>query len=185
MARKHIPLTIKRPANYTLETITFYSNVADDELKIPFRYPFADISNVVELTKAGFFRHVVLNSGETAIETSPYGASTSSELGGVDTAHGKTNLGFELPNTEKLILLVQQTAVTATSATTITITGNTRLGIPDRVYTIGATENKGLFEIDLYDFGLLIEDGEINILVHSTTAANEALFDFALVARMG
>lgn len=181
MARKHIPLTISRPGVEALQEINFTANVTGDEWKIPFRYPFVDIANLTALRSAGYFRHAL----DTDLD--PDAINVSSKLGGSPVANAKTNLGFELPHTEKLILLVKVNADLATSDLTITITGSTKYGKQDVTYTVASTATAGqVFEIDLYNFGLYIEGGEVNVsAADATTPANDAKVEFALVARMG
>jgi len=171
--RKHVPLTISRPGVEELLTITFVANVTDYLWKIPYRYPFADIENLSALKTAGFFRGKAF--------------PVSSELNGSASADVETDLGFELPNTEKLILLVKVLVATATSAVTITITGSTEFGIDDVSYEIPIAAAAGtVYEIDLYNFGLYIDGGEVNITIDdATTVGNNAKIAVALVARMG
>jgi len=72
MARKNIPLTILRPGVEELHKIEFLANAAGSENYIPFRYPFADISNYSALRSAGFFRHP-LTEGAAAVEETTLG----------------------------------------------------------------------------------------------------------------
>ncbi|MDA3931711.1 MAG: hypothetical protein PF513_03150 [Tenericutes bacterium] len=169
--RKHIPLTIVRPSVEVIQEIKFVANVTDYLWKIPFRYPFADIENYAELVTAGYFRHATTD--------------VSTEIGGSKVADENTNLGFELPNTEKLILLVKVNADVATAVTVITITGSDEYNIEDVTYEIALDATAGqVFEIDLYNFGLYIDSGEVNVSIASTTVANDAKIDVALIARM-
>ena len=172
MARKNIPLTISRPAVQELREIVFVANV-DLDWVIPYRYPFADIENFTELKNAGYFRHAT--------------QEVSTELGGSASEDTFTNLGFELPNTEKLILLVKIKTDLATDVLTLTIDGSDEYGIDDTVYTIPADATVGqVFEIDLYDFGLLISgtNREVNMKFASDTAGNLDNVEIALIARM-
>jgi len=189
MARKNIPLTIVRPSVQELHKITFVANADGQENTIPYRYPFADIENVAALRTAGFFRHA-LTSGVAVVST---------ELGGSAVADEASNLGFQLPYTEKLILLCRvNTALTTDKKITITVKGSTKYSIPDKVYvitedlTVDTTADLQVvandeFEIDLYNFGLLINAaGEVVITADGNAAANadDGKISFALVARM-
>ena len=183
MARKHIPLTIHRPGAKEVTVISFVANADGQTNVIPFRYPFADIANYTALKAKGFFRHATTD--------------VSTELGGSSATNTKTNLGFKLPRTEKLVLLVKVTsALTADKHITITVKGSTTYGVPDQTYIL-AEDNVNqdtdgilvaagdILEIDLYDFGLYINDNELVITADGNAAANadDAKVSFALVAR--
>ena len=175
--RKHVPLTISRPSVEELLELGF-QKVGDEtgtdawKYKIPYRYPFANISNLANLQTEEFFRHATLD--------------VSDEIGGSSVADAKTNLGFQLPRTEKLVLLVKGVGAIATNDVVMTITGSTKYNKPDVTYTFAVGDVTGkVYEIDLYEFGLLIEDGEVNIEFTSATAANLDKLEVALVARMG
>lgn len=184
MARKNIPLTIVKPGTLA-EKIVFVANADEQDNTIPYRYPFADIENYAALKAAGFFRHAT--------------TTVSTDLGGSATVDTASNLGFQLPNTEKLILLCRvDTALTADKHIVVTVKGSTEYGIADRTFKL-AEDNVNqdtdgilvvagdIIEIDLYDFGLLLNDGEI-VITADGNAANDADDDhisFALVARMG
>lgn len=171
--RKHIPLTIVRPGVEEIQEIVFVANVTDYLWKIPFRYPFDDIENYQALRTAGFFRHD--ETGGVPVVSSEYGGSAVVDV--------KTNLGYALPRTEKLILLVTTNAATLTDVTILTITGSTQYGIEDVEYTIPVAVAGKVYEIDLFNLGLLIDGGELNISIASVTAANNAKVSIALVAR--
>jgi len=184
MARKNIPLTIVKPGTLA-EKIVFVANADKQDNTIPYRYPFADIENYSALKASGFFRHAT--------------TTVSTDLGGSATADTASNLGFQLPNTEKLILLCRvDTALTADKHIVVTVKGSTEYGIADRTFKL-AEDNVNqdtdgilvvagdIIEIDLYDFGLLLNDGEI-VITADGNAANDADDDhisFALIARMG
>ena len=186
MARKNIPLTIHRPAVDEITAITFVANAAGNTNVIPFRYPFVDIANYAALKAAGYFRHSTTD--------------VSTALGGSKTTDTASNLGFQLPRTEKLILLVKvSAALTSDKHIVITVKGSTKYGIADKTFTI-AEDNVNqdtdgiivvagdVFEIDLYNFGLLLDaDGEITVEADGNAAANadDANVGFALVARGG
>lgn len=181
--RKHIPLTIVRPGVEELHKITWQSVDAEQKNVIPFRYPFTDIKNHADLKAKGFFRH----EDSTTVDTSIGGSATSNEA---------TTLGYQLPPTEKLILLVKvNAALTADKAITLTVKGSEKYGIDDvdYVFTQDAGEIEGTevvandtFEIDLYNFGLLIDaDGEVVIETESTVAGDKEKLSLALIARTG
>ena len=178
-AIKNLDLNIKRPG-VEGRPIVFTSVVATkDHLRIPRRYPFADIVDYAELKSEGFFRHATV--------------TVSSDLGGSSTADTEGNLGFELPNTEKLILLLKRdgAASTGTAELTITIEGSTEYGIDDKIITIPAdTDFKTgteIREIDLYDFGLYITGvpGEKGLMIKVETVDTISTVSLALIARMG
>jgi hypothetical protein len=183
MARKHIPVTIVRPGVEELITYAFETVDATDKASfIPFRYPFADIANYAALKTAGFFRHGLQQpSGGVA------SADVSAELGGSASADTITNLGYHLPRTEKLILLVKVvTALTVnTDKVSITLSGSSKYNQADVVLQTVANPAVGsIIEIDLYNFGLYIgNNGEIKVSVATTTAADFDHVEFALVAR--
>lgn len=186
MARKNVPLKIRIPSVKEKFEYVTTANASGDNWVIPFRYPFADILNYNDLVNDGYFRHNT--------------TTVSTDLGGNATANSKTNLGFQLPMTEKLILLVETNDVAnANGNVTLTIEGSTQYGVTDHTYTWATTED-GIFEIDLYDFGLLIGGsssypGEIALSITSDTnsetnagadyAGDVAKLQLALIARMG
>ena len=183
MARKHIPVTIIRPG---VEELVAYSFEAVDGTAkasfIPFRYPFADIANLAALQSAGFFRH-----GKQQPSGGSASAAVSSELGGSASADAITTLGYHLPPTEKLILLVKVvTALTVgTDKVAITLSGSEKYNQAPVVIESPANPAVGtVFEIDLYNFGLYIGDnGELKVSVATTTVADFDHIEFALVAR--
>lgn len=176
MARKNIPLTIVRPGIEEAQKITFAANAAAQTNMIPYRYPFNDIENYTALKNAGFFRHSTLD--------------VSTELGGSKTADEATTLGFQLPRTEKLILLVKITdALTTDKTLTVTIGGSDEYNIDDIEYTFDDSVVAGdIYEIDLYNMGLYLDsNGEVQITADGTADADadDAKVSFALVARTG
>ena len=185
MARVNIPLTIHRPAVKELVKVTFAANAAGNTNVIPFRYPFADIANYTELKTKGFFRHATTD--------------VSTDYGGSKTANTASSLGYQLPATEKLILLVRvEEALTTDKHIEITVKGSEKYGIADlelklaediNVDTDGIEVVAGdVLEIDLYDFGLLLdEDGEITITAagNASNKADDDHVSFALIARAG
>lgn len=187
MARKHIPVTIVRPGveemvGYSFETV----DQTDLASFIPFRYPFADISNLTALQSAGFFRH-----GKTQpVGSSSASAAVSSELGGSATADASTTLGYHLPRSEKLVLLVQvaEALTTATDKVSVTISGSSKYLQDAIVFESPAGPAAGsIFEIPLFNFGLYIGDeGEIKVSQGAfTTADDKAHIKYALVSREG
>jgi len=179
MATKNIPLTIHRPAVRGVSAeITFAkAAAANDYFRIPRRYPFVDIANYSALKSAGFFRHSTTD--------------VSSDLGGSKTTNTEGKLGYQLPPTEKLILLVRRTGVASTGTVKhkFVIKGSTKYGIPDQVVewaaTGGFTSGTKLYEIDLYDLGLFLggvstEDG---LIIQVTNDEATPALEFALIAR--
>lgn len=185
MARVNIPLTIHRPAVKELVKVKFTANAAGNTNVIPFRYPFADIANYDALKAEGFFRHATTD--------------VSTAYGGSETANAASSLGYQLPATEKLILLVKvASALTTDKYIKITVKGSEKYGIADlelkiaedtTVDTDGIAVVAGdVLEIDLYDFGLLLdEDGEITITAagNASNKADDAKVAFGLIARAG
>lgn len=185
MARVNIPLTIHRPAVKELVKVTFAANAAGNTNVIPFRYPFADIANYDALKAEGFFRHATTD--------------VSTAYGGSKTANTASSLGYQLPATEKLILLVRvEEALTTDKHIKITVEGSEKYGIADLELKIAediTVDTDGIevvagdvLEIDLYDFGLLLDkDGEITITAAGNAAskADDDHVSFALIARAG
>lgn len=177
MAIKNIDLNIKRPGiDGVSDEITFTQVVSDkDYLRIPRRYPFADIANYDELVTAGYFRHATTD--------------VSADYGGSKAVDTEGTLGFQLPNTEKLVLLVRRTGVNpaGTAETSFTIKGSLQYGIDDVTVTWDADaqfiSGTKIYEVDLYNFGLFITGvaGEKGIMIEST----DNTLEFALIARMG
>ena len=184
MARKHIPLTIARPGVEELQAYTFEAlAAAADVYSIPFRYPFADIANLAALQSAGFFRHGLQQPSGGAASV-----AVSAELGGSASADAITTLGYHLPPTEKLILLVKvNTALTTnTDKVSLTISGSAKYNQPAVVVDSPVNPAAGsVFELDLYNFGLYIGDeGELQIELGAfTTVADFDHIELALVAR--
>ena len=185
MARVNIPLTIHRPAVKELVKVTFTANADGNTNVIPFRYPFVDIANYTELKTKGFFRHATTD--------------VSTDYGGSKTTGNPSSLGYQLPATEKLILLVKvASALTTDKHVVITVKGSEKYGIADLKLKIAedivvdadgiAVVAGDVLEIDLYDFGLLLdEDGEITITAagNASAKADDAKVAFALIARAG
>lgn len=168
MAIKNIPATIKVPgvdgASSKIEFVA--SAAADDQLRIPRRYPFADISNYSSLKDDGFFRHATTD--------------VSDELGGSKASDTEGVLGYQLPRTEKLVLLAKKGAAEAES---ITIKGSKQYNIDDLVVEIPSGSSGDLYEIDLYNMGLLLEGvaGEPGVIIESA----DTTLSLALVVRHG
>ena len=184
MARKHIPLTITRPGVEELVSYTFEAvDETSGEAFIPFRYPFADVANYDALRTAGFFRH-----GGTQPAGGAASKAVSDELGGSENADTLTNLGFHLPPTEKLILLVKvDTALTGGSdVATITLSGSEKY-IRDAIDLVIPADGDAVgtvYEVDLYNFGLMLGDeGELKLSLATTNAADWNHLSFALIAR--
>ncbi len=178
MATKNLKLNIHRPGVEGIGDVITFTTVATklDILRIPRRYPFVDIANYDALKTAGYFRHST--------------TTVSSDLGGTATTEKEGVLGFQLPNTEKLILLVKRLGVTSSGAVKagFTIKGSLRNPFDDVAVTWAADADfvagVRLYEIDLYNFGQYItgitgEDG-ISIVVD-----DDVTLEFALIARMG
>jgi hypothetical protein len=150
MANKNIPVLIAVPNRglaAPLRITGYRAKDAGDFLRIPRRYPFADVT-----APSGFFRHNI-SQNETG---SPEFTAVSSELGGVAGANALTTLGFELPPTEKLILLVSKGPALNTAATVV-IKGSLEYKQDDVTITLPATDAAGtIYEIDITSFGLLI-----------------------------
>jgi len=179
MAVKNIPLTIHKPSTQGVSAeITFAKVVAaNDFMRIPRRYPFADIANYNALADSGYFRH-----GSKVVST---------ELGGSATTNTEGVLGFQLPPTEKLILLVRRTGVgtTGTAKQQFVIKGSTQYGIPDTTVTWIADAaflaGTKVYEIDIYDLGLFISGvtNEDGLMIKVTDDEATPALEFALIAR--
>lgn len=168
MATINLKLNIKRPGVEGIgDKITFTQVTnANDYLRIPRRYPFVDIANYNALKAVGYFRHAT-----TAVST---------DLGGSATTNTEGKLGFQLPPTEKLILLVKKGS---TAAEQFKIKGSIQYSIDDVEVTVPAGAVGDLFEVDLYNFGEYITGvvGEAGVMIEVLSPTLE----FALIARMG
>lgn len=185
MARVNIPLTIHRPAVKELVKVKFAANADGNTNVIPFRYPFVDIANYADLKAKGFFRHATTD--------------VSTDYGGSKTTNTASSLGYQLPATEKLILLVKvEKALTTDKHIKITVKGSEKYGIADLELKIAedvtvdadgiAVVAGDVLEIDLYDFGLLLdEEGEITITAagNASAKADDDKVSFGLIARAG
>ena len=135
MADVSAKVTVKTPTK-AYQSIVFQSLSANDVFIIPYRIAYSDIQNATALKADGKLR----NSSTTV---------------------GKYGGGYQLPQTEKLILLA---TLGTTDKTTLTFTGNKFKGIPDKTVEIPAGIVGDLLEIDIYDFGLLLtEEGEVKV----------------------
>lgn len=135
MADVSAKVIIKTPTK-AYQSITFQSLSANDVFIIPYRIAYGDIVNATALKADGKLRND-------------------------STTVGKYGGGYQLPQTEKLILLAK---LGTTDATTLTFTGNKFKGIPNKTVEIAEGSIGDLLEIDLYDFGLLLtEEGEVKV----------------------
>jgi hypothetical protein len=149
MANKNVQVLIAKPNRgilAPLELAGFVAKESNSYLRIPRRYPIADVT-----APPGFFRHNIPQNGSGSAET-----AVSAELGGVAGADSLSTLGYELPPTEKLILLVKKGPDTGAAAT-IVVKGSTEYRIADVTITLPAGDAAGtIYELDLTSFGLLI-----------------------------
>jgi hypothetical protein len=150
MANKNIPLLIAVPNRgvaSVLKVAGYRAKDSGDYLRIPRRYPFADIT-----APTGYFRHNVLQNGTNAVET-----AISAELSPVAAgANALNTLGFELPPTEKLILLISKGPALNTAATVV-IKGSLEYKQDDITIDLPSTDAAGtIYEVDVTSFGLLI-----------------------------
>jgi hypothetical protein len=179
MANKNIPLLISKPnrgLNVPLKITGFVAADDGDYLRIPRRYPFAAIT-----APAGYFRHNIPQN-----ESGSASQAVSSEIGGVEGANALSTLGFELPPTEKLILLVRKGPAQGTAATFV-VKGAVEYDQSDLTVTLPAGDAANTeYEIDVTAFGLFIgrkvgvntvEDGIIITPADTSTT-------FLLIARV-
>ena len=148
MANVNIKVLIKTPTK-PVEKLVFQEVKANDVIVIPHRTAYTDIVNYDDLEADG-----VLRAGSKVV----------GDYGG----------GLRLPRTEKMYLLLK---AKATDTITLTITGNKRLGIADETITITTPTIGDIFEVDLFDFGTMINDGG-NVKITTDKAV-----DAVLVAR--
>lgn len=158
-------MTLRRPTDPKVKLTFTTVSTADDLGRIPYRYPFVDIANYYALKTAGYFRHATTD--------------VSTALGGSKVTNTEGKLGFQLPKTEKLILIAKKGATTEEK---IVIKGSRRYNINDIEIALPAGSVGDLYEIDLFDFGLLLDgvDGEQGVIIqykHTTVG-------LALVGRM-
>jgi len=180
----NIKLNIVQPGRDGVSEEILFTNATSttDPLRIPYRYPFADIANYAALKARGYFRHAT--------------TEVSSLLGGSSAEDTEGKLGFQLPPTEKLVLLVKRKGIvsTGTPKQKIVIKGSLLYSIPDIEVEFAADSNftsgEKLYTIDLYNFGLYIsgvegEDGISIFVAEDTFTNNKSSMEFALIARMG
>lgn len=174
----NIKLNIHQPGidGVTDEIVFTKIQESGDVLRIPRRYPFVDIANYQALRERGYFRHAT--------------TEVSSELGGSAVSNTEGKLGFQLPPTEKLILLVKRTGVAGdgTPAQEFQIS-NSHLHQADSVVVSWKadsqfTQGVKLYEIDLYNFGLYI-DNTVYPEEQGIQIITDEDLEFALIARMG
>lgn len=188
MANKNIPLTIVRPIA-SVQQVTFEAYVTESPFQIPFRYPFVDIANYAGLKTAGFFRHGLKQypEGGSASAVTSAELNPGSDTGGHnDSADSNAQLGYLLPHTEKLVLLVKVNTLIGGTDVTVTIAGSEQYSIPDVTFAIpSATAVGEVFEFPLFDFGLYLQRGSgiIKITAASSTTDDEEHLSFALVSR--
>lgn len=157
MARAILPIHILSSEKDGISGELAFTAVTADGLFIPYRYAInaTDISNYAGLVSAGKFR------------------ASSPTLPNSDTTR---KYGFQLPRTEKLVLLVKGVAL----AEVITISGSSEYGVAKKAITVPAGAGK-IYEISLRDFGLHIDGhGQLTIGGEATDGATVGL---ALVAR--
>ena len=153
MARTNVKVIVKRPGFDFVNKIPFTTLEAGDEVRIPRRTPFKDVANLQYLVDTGFLRSEVLE--------------VTDKYGGKNDAGSLTNLGLTLPRTEKLILLVKNPVATKVD---LTISGNKRAGTTTRVVEIPAGAIGDIYELDLFDLGLMIEDNVEGSAIIKTSA---------------
>jgi len=179
MANKNIKVLISQPnrgIGVPLELNNFIAKDASSYLRIPRRFPMADV-----VAPTGYFRHNVQQNGSNSVET-----AVSSEIGGAAGAGVLSTLGFELPPTEKLILLVKKGTAT-TVACSFVVKGSLEYKQADVTVTLPTADALAtLYEIDLTSFGLFIgrksslsnlEDGII-------ITPGDTVTSFLLIARV-
>lgn len=181
-AVKNVPLTVSIPKEPFAQVVTFASvATAGDGFRIPRRYPFVDIKNYDALVSAGYLRHGLKQnkSGTTS-------KAVSTELGGSATTNTEGVLGYQLPNTEKLVLLVKVNTTLVADAT-IKFLGSEEYRIADETLTIASGATAGtVYEIPLFDFGLFINGQNANNPEHAGLIfeVSSTSLDVALVARV-
>jgi hypothetical protein len=179
MANKNIKVLISQPnrgINVPLELNNFIAKDASSYLRIPRRYPMADV-----VAPDKYFRHNVQQNGSNAVET-----AVSSEIGGAAGAGVLSTLGFELPPTEKLILLVKKGPAENTAATFV-VKGSLEYKQEDLTVTLPATAIAGtLYEIDITSFGLFIgrKSGVSNLEDGIIITPADTTSTFLLIARV-
>jgi hypothetical protein len=164
MAIKNIKAIIAPPARDALSPkIEFVTSAAgNDYIRIPRRFPFADV-----VPPAGFFRHGIPQNGTGSVVTAVATNATGNVFNGSATTNTEGGLGYELPPTEKLVLLVKKGADTAEG---FTIEGSPQYKIDDLVISVTGDEGD-IFEFSLANFGLHIAGvaGEAGIMIKNAT----------------
>jgi hypothetical protein len=164
MARTNVKLIVRQPGVDGLSALLVWTDGTADGLRIPRRYPFADIANYAALKTSGFFRHAT--------------ADVSSEMGGSSVAGSEGGLGYQLPPTEKLILLVRKGA---TTEELFTIKGSPEYSIDDEVISVPVGAIGDIYECDLFNMGLFLAatDSEPGLSLDTITTT----LDFCLIVR--
>jgi hypothetical protein len=165
MATKNIKVIIAPPARETLSPkIEFVTSAtANDFVRIPRRVPFVDIT-----APAGFFRHNIPQNG-TGTASQVVATNAAGDIfPGSATTNTEGGLGYQLPPTEKLVLLIKKGA---TGAEVFTLEGSPEYRIPDLAISVPAGSVGDLYEFNLSEFGLYIAGvaGEDGILIKNAT----------------
>lgn len=162
MAIKNIKVIVAPPALDALSPkIEFVASAsANDYIRIPRRVPFVDV-----VAPSGFFRHATQT---VSTDEFPGSATTNTEGG----------LGYQLPPTEKLVLLVKKGA---TTAEVFTIEGSTEYRITDLEISVPSGSVGDLYEFNLSNLGLFIGGvaGEAGVMIKNATTT----LGMALVVR--
>lgn len=164
MAQVNIKLNLD-PGFIGSPTPITFTTVSTDGGYVPRRYPFADITNIAALRSTGYFRHQIAGSPSQAVDTG-LGSNTTETEGG---------LGYQLPRTEKLFLIVKGLAAQHTLTFKGGKTGNGAY-VGDIVVTIpaGAT---AIHHVPLNDLGVIIHSSAAlpGLLVIPSAEASIAL----------
>lgn len=176
MAIKNIKVYVAPPASNALspKIVFVTSATADDDIRIPRRVPFADVT-----APTGTFRHnIVQNAASGSASTTVATNATGDVFNGSATTNTEGGLGYQLPHVEKLVLLVKKGT---TTAEVFTIKGSLQYRIPDLAISVPAGASGDLYEFSLANFGLYIAGvaGEDGIMIKNATTT----LGLALVVR--
>lgn len=176
-AIKNIKAYIAPPATDALspKIVFVTSAAADDHIRIPRRFPMAD---VVTPPNSTIFRHNIPQNGTGSAATAVATNATGDVFNGSATTNTEGGLGYQLPHVEKLVLLVRKGATTAEN---FVIEGSLQYRIPDLEISVPSGAVGDLYEFSLANFGLHIGGvaGEAGIMIKNATTT----LGFALLVR--
>ena len=157
MATKNIKVVIQTPSYEGAKKLTFTSLTSADVAQIPYRYPYVDVIG-----------NDSFRAGNTDVTT---------KYGGLNAADSNSAIGYQLPTTEKLILLLK---VKSTDAIKLKFSSSSRINHEPRVVDIAAGAVGDIIAVDIFDLGLFIQGDKKN---GCATITPDKAVDLCLIAR--